>query len=87
MNWKYCEERATHRYYWKASGQINGHRVELTVEDDFDYGIQWKVSSEQYGTYWSRPARNLATLENGKEEAEALFYKMKKQYEGKDNFE
>lgn len=32
MNWKYCEERVGHRYYWKASGQTNGHRVELMVE-------------------------------------------------------
>lgn len=85
MNWKYCEERAGHRYYWKASGLINEYRVELFVEDDWDYGPQWKVESGQYGTYFSPSnGRHLASLEIAREEAEALFYQMKKQYEGKD---
>ncbi len=88
MNWKYCEEREGHRYYWKSSGQINGHRVELMVEDDFDYGPQWRVESSQYGTYFSPSnGRCLANLERAKEEAEDFFYKMQKQYEGKDDFE
>lgn len=85
MQWKYCEERFAHRYYWKASGLINGHRVELIIEDDWDDGPYWKVESHRYGTYFSK--KMMSNLDIAKEEAEAFFYNLYKQYEGKDEFE
>lgn len=87
MEWKYCEGRR--KVYWKASGLINGYRVVLVVEDDFDYGRpSWKVESSQYGTFFSKPVFIFnPSLTQAKEQAETLFYKMKKQYEGKDEFD
>jgi hypothetical protein len=84
MQWKYCEEKLSNRAYWKASGLINGHIVELFLEDDFDYGITWKVESGQYGTYFSKP-KSLIYLSQAKEEAEALFFKLEQTYKGRDD--
>jgi hypothetical protein len=89
MNWKYCEEKLNHFIFWRASGQINGHYVELTVIDDhpdWDDGMIWTVKSEYYGIYFSPPG-DYYTLSIARNMAEQLFNKLKEQYEGKDDFE